>query len=444
MPSLSRSRKRIQNHQPRKSFIQLRAKEIKHSHDTHARFHYHNQFPKPFVQELEKHVASSSNVEGYSRQITCDTRLKSLIKRDVDYFWYKCNGEKLLKMIQDNERPKTIPRDLSEWRLYGSGQDFQQGINGVIQPVLDQLGYANLRFGDAVVQTGEQDREFKSNGKTYPGTEGTYRNEYIIREDMHAVIATYMRSPRHNVGKDKPLPSLSRWSDWTWAVWERICKEHHKAEKDLRYIIHDHITTLETKAIMHKVTGSAPPVPYEEATGITLDWPGLLFTMDQEQGLALLGTVHGQGIAYLIRDHSNEMMTKKPTVRMWTTFKPEGNGPATLFYYLLWDLKPQLPSGGRFPPPPPPPPPPPGWNPPPASEGNRPPPPPPPPPPPGWMPPPPPPPPPPGWMPPPPGWKPPPPPPPPSPGWRPPPLPGWKPPPPSEGNQPPPPPPHPL
>ncbi|KAI4251483.1 MAG: hypothetical protein L6R42_008372, partial [Xanthoria sp. 1 TBL-2021] len=54
-------------------------------------------------------------------------RDQSLVKRDIDYNWYKCNGERLLKMIQDNDRPKTNPQDLSEWRLYEEGQDLLQG-----------------------------------------------------------------------------------------------------------------------------------------------------------------------------------------------------------------------------------------------------------------------------------------------------------------------------
>ncbi|KAL8787078.1 MAG: hypothetical protein Q9213_002420 [Squamulea squamosa] len=118
-------------------------------------------------------------------------------------------------MIQDDERPMNLPRDLSEWSMYSTKQDMQQGIKGIVEPVLDRLGYANLRPEDAAVATGVQDIAFKSDGQTHPGTRGSYRSEFLLREDMHIMIATYMRSPRWVVGKDKPMPALSRWSDWT-------------------------------------------------------------------------------------------------------------------------------------------------------------------------------------------------------------------------------------
>ena len=179
---------------------------------------------------------------------------------------------------------------------------------------------------------------------------------------MHTIIATQMISPRFSVGKNNPVPVLSRWSDWAWAVWESVCTGSQKSATDLRYIIHDHITTLDTRMIMHKITGA----PISEYVDLHLEWPGLLFTMDQDQGLALLGTPHGQGIAYLIRDHSDQIQTRKPTVRMWVVHHPAfRDDPGNGYYYLLWDLKPDLPFGANGqgapqppgPPPPPPPPP---------------------------------------------------------------------------------------
>lgn len=203
---------------------------------------------------------------------------------------------------------------------------------------------------------------------------------------MHTIIATQMVSPRHLVGKDAPVPLLNRWSDWAWAVWDSVCIGNQKSATDLRYILHDHITTLDTKMIMHQITGT----PILEDVDLRLDWPGLLFTMDQDEGLALLGTAHGQGVAYLIRDHSDQIQTRKPTVRMWTVLHPAfRDWPGNGYYYLLWDLKPDLPFGANGqglaqPPsgPPPPPPPPAGWDPSQQNPGQPPGPPPPPPPPP--------------------------------------------------------------
>ncbi|KAL8768243.1 MAG: hypothetical protein Q9209_005473 [Squamulea sp. 1 TL-2023] len=296
-----------------RSSTQQASNGVQHSHDSHAHLHYRDQSFKRPIQNLDEHIVTSVDLHAHSGNITIDTHLNSFTKRDVDYDWYKCKGQKLLKMIQDDERPGLLPNDLSDWEISADNQDHIHGINGIIQPLLDQLGYAALKEGDAKVRVGVQNKEFRSGGKTYPATQAHYRNEYIIREDMHTIIATRMYSPRYKVGKDKPVPYLSRWSDWTWTNWEGICLVNNKAKSDLRYIIHDNIATPETKAIMHRIVNKPPEGPGQGP--IALNFPGLLFGVDQDPGLALLGTVHGQGIAYLMRDHSSHMRTKNPTVR---------------------------------------------------------------------------------------------------------------------------------
>ncbi|KAL8680957.1 MAG: hypothetical protein Q9186_002857 [Xanthomendoza sp. 1 TL-2023] len=358
--------------------------------------------------EEEDYLTTVADSENQVHNITLNKQLNTLLQRaEFDFNWYKCKGEKLLEMIQDDKRPMNLPRDLGDWSFSTPlKQDNEHGVNGFPQPVLDQLGYDKLQAGDHVTKIASQSTEFKIEKKTYAPTHAFYRNEHIIREDMHVIIATQMLSPRNLVGKDNPVPHLGRWSDWTWAVWETVCKDYKKSPSDLRYILHDHITTPKTRMVMHSITG----IPTVENIDLRLDWPGLVFTMEQDEGLALLATPHGQGVAYLIRDHSDQMQTKKPTVRMWTLIHPAWRDyPGSGYYYLLWDLKPQLPFGAkhRDPSPPPPPPPPPGWVPSEGDPGQPPGPPPPPPPPPGWDPtqqnpeqppgPPPPPPPPPGW-----------------------------------------------
>lgn len=59
-------------------------------------------------------------------------------------------------MIEDNNRPKTIPQDLSERRLYEKAYGLLHGIHGAVQPVLDAVRYAYLRSGHSVRRTGVQ------------------------------------------------------------------------------------------------------------------------------------------------------------------------------------------------------------------------------------------------------------------------------------------------
>ncbi|KAL8816674.1 MAG: hypothetical protein Q9223_004352 [Gallowayella weberi] len=329
---------------------------------------------------LPQHPTPSSNTGVYQGGRIASQVARSAGSRDAS----PVLGAKLLQMIQDGKRPIKLPSDLSDWQFaVPRKQDKEHGVYGLPQPMLDEFGYSNLQADDFVTRIASQTTKFKLDKETHYPTHGFYRSEHIIREDMHIIIATQSNSPRYVVGKDNPVPLLNQWSDWTWAVWETLCRNYKKSTGDLRYILHNHITTLGTRMIMHKITG----IPMLENIDLYLDWPGRLFTMDQDEGLALLGSAQGQGIAYFIRDHSDQIQTKKPTVRMWTIVHPAWREhPGFGHYYLLWDLKPQLPFGARHPDssPPLPPPPPPGWKPSNGNPGQPPGPPPPPPPPPGW------------------------------------------------------------
>lgn len=98
------------------------------------------------MSQLENHVVSLQKSRGYSGDTTIDIRDQSLVRRNISYSWYKLNGKILLKMIQNNDRPKTIPQDLSERRLYEKACGLLQGTHGAVQLVLDELGHACLRF----------------------------------------------------------------------------------------------------------------------------------------------------------------------------------------------------------------------------------------------------------------------------------------------------------
>ena len=76
--------------------------------------HYRGHPSNHSIQDLKSRVSSLKRSPASSRG-------QLLVKRDSDYMmynWYKCNGERLLKMIMDNDGPKTISQDLGEWRLY--------------------------------------------------------------------------------------------------------------------------------------------------------------------------------------------------------------------------------------------------------------------------------------------------------------------------------------
>lgn len=79
----------------------------------------------------------------------------------------------------------------------------------------------------------------------------------------------------------------------------------------------------------------------EGPDNLDLPWPGLLFDMRSADRRALLGSVHGMGVAYLVKDHSDVLGRKVPAVRIFTV--AEGEDPRFRMhkwgYYMVWELR---------------------------------------------------------------------------------------------------------
>ena len=95
---------------------------------------------------------------------------------------------------------------------------------------------------------------------------------------------------------------------------------------NLKYIWRDNVITQDTKRVMEKAANSGP--------SMLLRWPGLTFSFDKEEeeerAMALLGTVHGTGIAYFLADHRDHIRKQVESVTIYTN---------SLFYYMMWKLK---------------------------------------------------------------------------------------------------------
>ncbi|KAL8931839.1 MAG: hypothetical protein Q9216_007053 [Gyalolechia sp. 2 TL-2023] len=123
------------------------------------------------------------------------------------------------------------------------------------------------------------------------------------------------------------LPPLNRFSDIIWAVWNTVSTT--TPARDLRYLAHDTVSNPDTKEIMKFVFNNRGP-----AKG-AVKWPGLTFGMDQEEGLALLGTPNGLGTAWLLIDRARELGARVPRVTIFSPF-PETGGS----FRMVWDMRP--------------------------------------------------------------------------------------------------------
>jgi hypothetical protein len=130
--------------------------------------------------------------------------------------------------------------------------------------------------------------------------------------------------------KDPPVtvvPDLKSWSDITFLQWADLHKnEKGPAVSHLRYIMKTPCENPTTQLVIKKALKN---------TGQTLSkWPGVTFSMDTKEGVAILGTPNGWGVAYLLVQHKKQLGNK--VVDKVTVFQDEGpkvpRPPSVLFY----------------------------------------------------------------------------------------------------------------
>lgn len=82
--------------------------------------------------------------------------------------------------------------------------------------------------------------------------------------------------------KDYKLPQIRSASDITWAFWNRATAGVDI--KNIKYFFNCLIVNEETQDLIRQAHGKLTPLRSAPET-----WPGTEFSMDSEQGLALLG-----------------------------------------------------------------------------------------------------------------------------------------------------------
>ncbi|KAI4286663.1 MAG: hypothetical protein L6R35_004082 [Caloplaca aegaea] len=156
---------------------------------------------------------------------------------------------------------------------------------------------------------------------------------------------------------DGYVPPLSRWSDVTWTIWTELSGNNH----NLRYLGHDNTANLRAAHIIEytftklgrsdsSFDGSSSDSSSDSSDGSQqgsqagssagssadgedeLDFPGLAFGMDTDEGKALLETRNGIGTARLLIDRARQLGKRELKVDIFT--REDGQ------YCMLWDMAP--------------------------------------------------------------------------------------------------------
>ena len=61
-------------------------------------------------------------------------------------------------------------------------------------------------------------------------------------------------------------------------------------------------------------------------------WPGLTFSIESDEGLALLGTPNGRGVAWLLKQHEELSGKRASKVTVWCDVEKVPLKPSMLFH----------------------------------------------------------------------------------------------------------------
>ncbi|KAI4257543.1 MAG: hypothetical protein L6R42_005579 [Xanthoria sp. 1 TBL-2021] len=262
-------------------------------HDLH---HTVQISPERSNQERDSKIGVPFGLNEYTHNFTAANRSATLAKREIDYDRLVCKGRMLLNMILHGQ-----PVDYS-WSLEAlkNGWTWQRNVLGAPpEELLGALGKLGVPTDVHSVHSIylKQDKPFMDSFGILNNapTKGLYFNTFI--PSGGTIIAESNFSPKYKAGfgSGRRYPPLWRWSDIIWLLWT------HEAgilgTPNLRYIFRANIITPETRELIEYIE-------VEKEDQLHLPWPGHTYDMSTEEGLALLATSHGQGIAYLIADHS--------------------------------------------------------------------------------------------------------------------------------------------
>ncbi|KAL8936071.1 MAG: hypothetical protein Q9211_004364 [Gyalolechia sp. 1 TL-2023] len=284
-------------------------------------------------------------------------------KRSLDYETARCKGEKLYEKIKAGYQDKTTSsidqssidngwdRDDDDGGIDVRWDDFFKQEFGGRVPTKSESLWIDLRQTKPYKNAKGQQIDVNPapmKSRTFPSIDtahadnhqqlsekagGYYDVAYV--PSFSTIVALNMQSPKSRlielshgqISEEeilRRLPPLNRFSDVIWAVWNTVSKTPH----DLRYLAHDTVTNKDTIDIMRFIFNKSP------AKGL-IKWPGLTFGVDQDEGLALLGTPNGSGTAWLLIDRAKELGQRLPRVTIFSPF-PETDGN----FRMIWDMRP--------------------------------------------------------------------------------------------------------
>ncbi|KAI4628261.1 hypothetical protein J4E80_002399 [Alternaria sp. BMP 0032] len=155
-----------------------------------------------------------------------------------------------------------------------------------------------------------------------------------INFEAGILVANYSYSPTYKAKELKSLaaallPSLKHWSDIAFHQWVHSQLDQEEV-RDLKFIMRENISNEDTLDIISNIL-DAPPRQSQACTR-----SGLYLDMTSDHAIALLGTAHGAGVAWLLAQHRDQLGRKVIAgIRIFYSGEPpDPNRAPNLLFYL--------------------------------------------------------------------------------------------------------------
>ncbi|KAL8992846.1 MAG: hypothetical protein Q9169_006794 [Polycauliona sp. 2 TL-2023] len=161
-----------------------------------------------------------------------------------------------------------------------------------------------------------------------PPTGAQYKTLYI--PSAKPIISRGAWSPRATIEAKlkritpediaKRLPDLNRLSDVMWLDWDSLVKLQ-KDQVGLRYVAREDIRGKDAVQLFEEISKTRKQT-------VDIPWSKrMTFEVDSSEGLALLGTQHGTGLAWILIHRAKILGPRDPQV---TIFNPGGKNPCMI------------------------------------------------------------------------------------------------------------------
>ncbi|TDZ24698.1 hypothetical protein Cob_v002287 [Colletotrichum orbiculare MAFF 240422] len=190
---------------------------------------------------------------------------------------------------------------------------------------------------DNVLSSYKHNGPFKlPNGDAGRSTNAMYNN--VLNPKAGAVIFDRNFSPRYKTTIKKvqgDVPELEILSDIIYFQWLEVCAQEDVSPDKINVIFRAHVTYAPTFQLVMRTLK-------EKGLESIPGWRDkVVFPMDTDQGLAILGSVHGAGAALFLIQHKERFGLKKITeVTVWGDYNEPGleNDPEKAFLNLRFTV----------------------------------------------------------------------------------------------------------